>query len=139
MSAPAAIDSATGAIIVDTTQNQALTGSAGAAISPFTALYKDSVSSKLFPLDGTLAHVQQYVGVSDEGTYAINATVTYSPPGVPLAAGVTGLTPGDTWASTTGSLVQFSAVTALSYTRLVVDAQSASSGVVVDGPIVQHP
>lgn len=138
-SSPAAIDSATGAIIIDTAQNQMLTATAGAAVNPFTALYKDSVTGKVFPLDGTLAHVQEYVGVSDGGTYALNATVTYSPPGVPLANGVTGLTPGDTWASTTGTLVQFSAVTALAYTRLVVDAQSTTSGVVVDGPIVQHP
>lgn len=136
---PAGIDSVTGAIVVDTSQNAPRTGTAGAAINPFTALYKDSVSGNLFPLDGVLAHVQEFVGVSDAGTYAVAATVTYSPPGVPLAAGVTGLTPGDTWASTTGALVQFSTITSLAYTRLVVDAQSATSGVVIDGPITQHP
>ena len=138
-STAAAIDNTTGAIVVDTTQSGPLTGTAGAPINPFTALYKDSVSSDLFPLDGTLAHVQEYVGVSDGGTYATAATVTYSTPGVPLASGVTGLVPGDTWASATGALVQFTSVTPLAFSRLVVDAQSATSGVVIDGPITQHP
>ncbi len=136
---PAGIESTTGAIVVDTGQNQPLTGTAGATIAPFTAIYKDSVSGLLFPLDGTLANVKQFVGVSNNATYLVTTTVTYSPLGVPLAPGVLGLVPGDTWASTTGALVQFTAVTALAYSRLVVDAQSATSGVVIDGPIQQHP
>lgn len=36
-------------------------------------------------------------------------------------------------------LVQFSSVPSLSYTRLVLDAQTATMGIVVDGPIIQRP
>lgn len=136
---PAGIDSATGAIVVDTNQNALRTATAGAAINPFTALYFDSVTSKVFPFDGTLLNAQKYVGVSDSNTYALNATVSYAPPGVPLS-GLTALVPGDYFAKDTdGSLVAFSAVGAQKYTRLVFDAQTTTSGVVVDGPIIQHP
>jgi len=135
-STPAAIENASGAIVVDTNANSFRTAIAGAIINPFTAIYSDG--ALVYPLDGTLANAQKYIGVSDGGTYAIGATVTYAPPGVALS-GLVGLTPGDYFAKEDGSLVPFTGVGSTKYTRLVLDAQSATEGVVVDGPIIQRP
>lgn len=135
-STAAAIENNSGAIVVDTNSNSFMTATAGAIINPFTAIYLDA--GLVYPLDGTLANAQKYIGVSDSGTYAVAATVTYAPPGVKLT-GLVGLTPGDVFASTAGALVPFTGVTSLAYTRMVMDAQSATVGVVVDGPIIQRP
>lgn len=139
MSQPAAIDNVTGAIIVDTQDNSPQTGIAGEAIAAgHKAIWFDTVTGKLFKLNGLLSNVQKFGGVTDGAAYALNDVVTYSPPGARLAGSPAGLNIGDNWASNTdGSLVLFSALTAGTFSRLVVDAQTTTAGVVVDGPIEQ--
>ena len=129
---------ASGHFIPDGTVPSALQATAGSAISGAgVALYIKAADSKVYPMDGTEAAVNNYCGISD-AAYAMGATANYYPPGTQLG-GLTGLTIGDLYAKEDASLVPYSAVGSNKFTRRVAVADSATQITVTDGEVVLHP
>jgi hypothetical protein len=134
---PAAIETATGAIGVDTTAITVQTAPAGANFSAArTALYADG-SGNVFPLDGTAPNGVKFGGVSDGSAVTTGNPVTFFPVGAKLS--VTALTRGDLWANELGVLGPFSAVGSTKYGKRVLNVlPSGLEAVVIDGELVMH-
>ena len=130
------------------------TATAGAAIpADMIAVWKgDTVvdgDDFVRPLDGTVAHVQKFVGITNGVAVPMGGTVTYAPFGASLPDPLPGgLIVGDVWADDTGTLTNDFAATGAAASGLATRRVAAADPspldptqpglVVVEGETIVH-
>lgn len=114
------------------------TVTAGEALALGDILYMDATASKAKKFDGTEAAAGAILGVCD-GTYALDATASYYPPGRQVT-GLASLVAGSEYfAKGDGSLALYSALTSSQWTRSMGAAISATVLALAHGDVLQKP
>jgi len=125
---------ASGHMVPDTVAPSTHTYVTGAIIANNTAVYLKVADGKVYPMDGTEAAANAYLGIVAVGV-GLGATATVYLPGTYFTTTGLSLVDGEVYAKEDGTLVAYGSVGSNKYTLCVLEADSTNSGSVIKGEV----
>lgn len=125
---------ASGHMVPDTVAPSTHTYVAGAIIANNTAVYLKQADGKAYPMDGTEAAANAFLGIVAVGV-AMGANATVYTPGTYFTTTGLTLVDGEVYAKEDGTLVAYGSVGSGKYTLCVLEADSTNSGSVIKGEV----
>lgn len=125
---------ASGHMVPDTVAPSTHTYVAGAIIANNTAVYLKQADGKAYPMDGTEAAANAFLGIVAVGV-AMGANATVYTPGTYFTTTGLSLVDGEVYAKEDGTLVAYGSVGSNKYTLCVLEADGTNSGSVIKGEV----